>query len=70
MGVEIKRRDLEKKLSDVGWYFLRHGGKHDTWTNGEIQNFIPRHIEITENLAKAIIKKAQNNPGKRGLLWN
>lgn len=59
----MKRRDLEKKLSELGWYFLRHGGNHDTWSNGQIQNFIPRHTDISENLAKAIIKKAKNNPG-------
>jgi mRNA interferase HicA len=59
----MKKRDLEKKLSIWGWYFLRHGGSHDTWTNGQIQNFIPRHSEISENLAKGIIKKAEKFPG-------
>lgn len=58
----MKKRDLEKKLSELGWWFLRHGGSHDTWTNGEIQNFIPRHNEISENLAKSILKEAKNNP--------
>jgi mRNA interferase HicA len=59
----MKKRDLEKKLSELGWRFLRHGGNHDTWTNGQIQNFIPRHNEVSEMLAKAIIKKAKENPG-------
>jgi mRNA interferase HicA len=58
----MKKRDIEKKLSELGWSFLRHGGNHDTWTNGQIQNFIPRHTEISENLAKSIIKKAKDNP--------
>lgn len=58
----MKKRDLERKLSELGWSFLRHGGKHDTWTNGKIQNFIPRHPEINENLARSIIKTAKNNP--------
>jgi mRNA interferase HicA len=61
----MKKRDIEKKLSALGWHFLRHGGSHDTWTNGQIQNFIPRHAEVSENLAKAIIKKAENNPGMK-----
>lgn len=59
----MKKRDLEKKLSLLGWRFLRHGGSHDTWTNGRDQNFIPRHTEIAENLAKSIIKKAKENRG-------
>jgi len=59
----MKKRDLEKTLLALGWSFLRHGGSHDTWTNGQIQNFIPRHTEISENLARAIIKKAKNEPG-------
>jgi len=59
----MKKRDIEKKLSALGWRFLRHGGSHDTWTNDQIQNFIPRHIEVSENLAKAIIKKAKSYPG-------
>ena len=62
----MKKRNLEKKLSELGWQFLRHGGNHDTWTNGQIQNFIPRHSEVSENLAKAIIKTAEKNPGVKG----
>lgn len=62
----MKKRDLEKKLSALGWKFLRHGGNHDTWTNGQIQNFIPRHTEVSENLAKAIIKTAEKHPGIKG----
>lgn len=59
----MKKRDLERKLSELGWFFLRDGGNHDTWSNGQIQNFIPRHTEISENLAKAILKKAKEKPG-------
>ena len=31
----MRRKDLEKALRDLGWWFLRHGGKHDVWTDGE-----------------------------------
>jgi mRNA interferase HicA len=37
----LKRRDLEKALKTMGWEFKRHGGKHDVWTNGEIEEMIP-----------------------------
>lgn len=40
-----------------GWYFKRSGGNHDIYTNGIDTEAIPRHNEIKENLAKAIIKK-------------
>lgn len=58
----MKRRDLEKKLTEFGWYFVRHGGCHDIWTNGKEFEPVPRHSEINEYLANKIIKKAKNNP--------
>jgi mRNA interferase HicA len=54
----MKRRDLEKKLAEFGWYFDRHGGNHDVWTNGELKNFIPRHNDVSENLARGIVRMA------------
>jgi len=56
---QVKRRDLEKILAELGWRFLRSGGNHDVWTDGERQEAIPRHREINERLAKAIIRRAQ-----------
>lgn len=55
----MKRKVLEKRLRDLGWSFLRHGKRHDIWTNGEIEEAIPRHREINENLAKKILKTAK-----------
>lgn len=60
----MKKRDLEKKLKELGWKFSCHGGKHDIWTNGKEFESVPRHNEIKEFLAKKIIKTAINNPGK------
>ena len=60
----MKKKDLEKHLSKLGWRFLRHGGKHDYWTNGEVHESIPRHKEINEMLAKKIIRTAEKNPPK------
>lgn len=58
----MKKQDLEKKLSKVGWWLDHHGGNHDVWTNGKIFEPVPRHTEVNELLAKKILKKAENNP--------
>ena len=44
-------------LERNGWYLKRNGGEHDIYTNGVEKEAIPRHKEIKENLAKAIIKR-------------
>ena len=53
----MDRRKLIKLFEENGWYFLRDGGRHDIYTNGEKQEPIPRHREINEILAKKLIKK-------------
>lgn len=55
----MKRRDLESALKDLGWWLKRHGSSHDVWTNGEIDEQIPRHNEVAERLAKKILKTAK-----------
>ncbi len=55
----MKRRDLEKKLHDLGWRLVRHGGRHDVWAKGERELVVPRHGEINEFTAKAILREAQ-----------
>jgi mRNA interferase HicA len=62
----MKRRDLENKLVELGWWFSRHGGSHDIWTNGAEVEPIPRHSEINEYISKKIIKKAKSNPPAKG----
>ena len=52
----MKRKKLEKKLINLGWSLERHGRKHDIWTNGEYEIVIPRHKEINEYTANAILK--------------
>lgn len=53
----MKRKDLIKRLERVGFYFLRHGGNHDVYIRGNDIEQIPRHKEINEKLAKAILRK-------------
>ena len=55
----MKRRDLIQHLSDEGCVLARHGANHDLYRNvitGKIEA-VPRHAEINEFTAKAIIKK-------------
>lgn len=61
----MKKRDLEKKLESLGWWLKRQGNNHEIWTNGEDSEPVPRHREISEMLAKKIIKVAKNNPPKK-----
>lgn len=53
----MKHRDLVKLLEKNGWWLKRDGGNHDIYTNGAKNEPIPRHREINEKLAQAIIKK-------------
>lgn len=57
----MKQRDLIKKLEAGGFEFERHGGDHDVYVRGTERETIPRHKEIDERLAKAILRR-------RGLL--
>jgi mRNA interferase HicA len=54
----MKRRELEEALRQLGWRFLRHGAKHDVWTDGKRQEPVPRHTDINERLARAILRRA------------
>jgi len=55
----MKKFELIQKLNRQGAVFVRHGAKHDVYmqpkTNKEAT--VPRHDEINEYTAKAILKK-------------
>ena len=53
----MKQRDLVKKLEKAGFEFARHGGNHDIYKRGDDEEKIPRHREINERLARAILRK-------------
>lgn len=55
--IQTKRADLIKLLEKNGWYLKRNEGGHDIYTNGKESKTIPRHRELKENLARAIIKR-------------
>jgi len=55
----MKRLDLIRRLSDEGCVFVRAGGRHDIYRNvitGHAEA-VPRHREIDERLARAIIAR-------------
>ncbi len=53
----MKHRDLVKLFEQNGWWMKRDGANHDIYTNGKATEPIPRHREINEKLAQALIKK-------------
>ena len=54
----MNQEKLKKALHELGWWFKREGGNHEIWTNGVHTLPVPRHTEIEENTAKAMLKKA------------
>jgi mRNA interferase HicA len=62
--IAMKKKDLERQLRKLGWYFLRHGGNHDIWSNGDAIEQIPRHNELDYYLAKKILNTAEHNRRK------
>jgi mRNA interferase HicA len=54
----MKKADLERKLKKAGFVLKRNGSRHDVWGNDEINLAIPRHRDIDEMTAKAILKDA------------
>ncbi len=55
----MKRTDLVKTLKKLGCILIRHGGNHDWYQNPitKMSQPVPRHREISESLARHIIKK-------------
>ena len=54
----MKHVDLVRSIKRLGCVLVRHGAKHDWYQNPEtkISQPVPRHREITESLAKYILK--------------
>ncbi len=54
----MKRIDLIKEVEKRGCVLIRHGGNHDWYQNPDtkVSQPVPRHREISESLAKHILK--------------
>ncbi len=59
----MRRKDLIKTIEDLGCIMIRHGGKHDIYHNPKTGNTqpVPRHAEISEFLARRIIRELSND---------
>jgi predicted RNA binding protein YcfA (HicA-like mRNA interferase family) len=59
----MKRRDLIRKLEQLGCVLTRHGSNHDWYSNllTKQSQAIPRHNEINEHLARTILKAMAND---------
>jgi predicted RNA binding protein YcfA (HicA-like mRNA interferase family) len=55
----MKKGELLKKLNQQGAVLARHGAKHDVYRQPATSKeaVVPRHDEINEYTAKAILKK-------------
>ena len=55
----MKLRDLVRRLDDEGCVFVRHGANHDWYRNviTGAMDAVPRHREVEEHLARAIIRR-------------
>ena len=53
----MKQKDLLNKFYAKNWWILREGSNHLIMTNGTDMEPVPRHKEINEQLAMAIIKR-------------
>ena len=53
----MKQKDLIRLLEKNGWWRVREGANHIIYTNGKESETVPRHRELNELLAKAIIKR-------------
>jgi predicted RNA binding protein YcfA (HicA-like mRNA interferase family) len=54
----VKRQKLLKEIAKRGAVFVRHGASHDIYENprANVSTQVPRHANINELVAKAIIK--------------
>ena len=61
----MKKRDLVKHLRAVAraaganLVFVREGANHEVWTIAGERLVIPRHREINEHTARAIMRRAE-----------
>jgi predicted RNA binding protein YcfA (HicA-like mRNA interferase family) len=55
----MKARELKRRLAAMGWRDTGKGSRHEKWTNNIHCIAIPRHREIAEGTARAILKEAE-----------
>jgi hypothetical protein len=67
----VKRRDLLQKIGQAAratgrtWHLERQGAEHEVWALSGRQITIPRHREIKEITARAILRQLEEEFGRR-----
>jgi len=57
----LKRKDLIAELERLGYKRLREGSEHTVYRKaGKRQEQVPRHAEVNEETAKAILRRARS----------
>ncbi len=54
----MKKRDLIRELKALGFEHLRTG-KHEIWSNGVLEEVVPKGREINKFTAKSILNNAK-----------
>ena len=64
----MKRLDLLRLAGEQGAVFVRHGADHDMYRNviTGVMESIPRHREISERLARKILRRLAAPPPAEG----
>lgn len=59
----MKKTELIRRLNEAGCVFIRHGSRHDWYSNPRtgVSQPVPRHNEIHEPLARHILKKLKDS---------
>jgi len=54
----MKRKELIRRIEELGVVFIRHGKRHDWYQNPitRVSQPLPRHAEIQDSLANHILK--------------
>jgi len=55
----VRRLRIISKSADLEFEFVREGRSHQIWAIGSERVHIPRHREINEHTARAILKEAR-----------
>jgi hypothetical protein len=59
----MTRRELSQVLEQMGGIVVRHGSKHDWYTNSQTSQSqpVPKHRELSEYLARHIVKRLSSD---------
>lgn len=64
-GELIRLMSIDAREADVAWEFVREGSGHEIWSLGGRLVPIPRHREINEETALAVLRQLEHRLGKR-----